>query len=197
MAYLDFCVALRKAGTFSSSPRAEFLSFDFRYDVYPKAAVSDKKERANPRMDVRCRRAQRPFPLPTELGQNKSPMKRCPASVFPCQVLHVAKHQPVLVVHVPTKLRGERCCFGGWLVVLQAWCLQRPSLSSLWRWSREEIWLGVSNVKPLILCQRNISLWVWSGNCHLVSLVAALLGAAGAALVPVASTVQGSPKTWG
>lgn len=82
-AYIDFCVALGKAGTFSSSPRAEFLSFDFCYDVYPKAAVSDKKERANPRVGVMCHRAQWPFPLPTELGQSNAPIKWCPAPVFP------------------------------------------------------------------------------------------------------------------
>lgn len=54
---LDFCVALEKADTFRSSPRAGFLSFDFHYDVYPMAMISDKKEKANPRVGVRCQGA--------------------------------------------------------------------------------------------------------------------------------------------
>lgn len=86
------------------------------------------------------------------------------------------------------------------------WRAARPAPSlvspaSLAELSLEVVWRGdlarVSNVKPLILCWRNISLGVWSRDSHLVSLAAVLLGAAGAALVPVPSFVQGSPKTWG
>jgi len=100
---LNFCVALGKAGTFSSSPRAEFLSFDFHYDVYPKATVSDKKERVSPGVGVRCSRAHRSFLLPAKLGESKAPIDRCLAPIPPSlpQVLCVAKHWPVLVAHVP------------------------------------------------------------------------------------------------
>lgn len=45
----------------------------------------------------------------------------------------------------------------------------------------------VANVKPLIQCWKNISQGVCSRNCHLVSLVAVLSGAARAALINVCS----------
>lgn len=80
--YLDCCVALGKASTFSRSPRAECLSFDLHCDVYPKAEVSDKKERASSRVGVRYHKAQHPFPLPTQPGQSRAPMNRCPVPVF-------------------------------------------------------------------------------------------------------------------
>lgn len=54
-------------------------------------------------------------------------------------------------------------------------------------WPGEETWLVVANVKPLIQCWNNISQGVWSRNCHLVSLVAALSGAGGAALINACS----------
>lgn len=204
MVYLDFfllfffCVTLGKASTFSSSPRAEFLSFDFRYDVYPKAAVSDKKERANPSMGVRCCRVQCPFLLPTKLGQSKAPMKRCqhqfppPAKSFMSQNVSLCRLSTCLLSFVEKDAASEGSSYCSELGVHSV-----PSLSDLGRWPREETWLGVSNRKPLILCRRNILLWVLSRNCHLVSLVAAFLGAAGAALLPVPSTSKGSPQTWG
>lgn len=195
MVYLDFCVALGKVGTFSSSPRAEFLSFDFHYDVYPKATISDKKEWDRPTGGVRCCTAQYPFFLSIKLGQGKVPMKWCLVPVF-LRVLQVIKRQSVLVVHKPAKICGEIFCFGGWLILLPAWCPQCFPLSSLWRRPREETWLGMANMKPLVLCWRNISLWLGAEVatwCHLLQ----CFSAAGPALLPVPSTVQGSPKAWG
>lgn len=147
-------------------------------------------------MDVRCRRMQCLFLLPTKLGQSKAPTKQCqhqfppPTKSFMSQNVSLCQLSTCLLSFVEKDAASDGGSSHSELGVHGI-----PSLSSLGRWCREETWLGVSNWKPLVLCWRNISLWVLSRNCHLVSLVAAFLGAAGAALVSVPSTSRGSPQT--
>lgn len=157
------------------------------FTVYSKAEVSDRKERASVRVGVRYHKAQLPFPSPPSWHKVGHPQKGAQCQFFsPSPSCHDTSLQ---VVRVPPELRG-------WLILFRAWHLQHPLLSSLWSRPEEETWSVVANVKPLVWCWKNISQGVWSRNCHLVSLVAVLSSAAGAALINACPrVVQGSPKT--
>lgn len=159
------------------------------FTVHPKAEVSDKKERANARVGVRSHKAQLPFPSPPSCNRAGHPQRGAQCQFFsPSPSCHDTSVQ---VVRVPPEL-------GGWLILFRAWCPQCPLLSSLWRWPGEETWSVVANVKPLIRCWKNISQGVWSRNCHLVSFVAVLSDAAGAALINACSQCRsGQSKNTG
>lgn len=146
--------------------------------------MSDKKGRANATVGVRYQ-GPAPLPSPYPAGTEQGAHKKVPSASFSPQVLHATTHLCRLFMCLPSFVEKEAASkSGSSCSVLGVQC---PLLSSLWRWPGEETWSLVANVKPLIQCWKNISQGFWSRNCHLVSLVAVLSGAAAAALINVCS----------